>query len=198
MKLIQLFPILLASLVVLGCTTVLQTNAETVSSQGAPAAQPLSPVPDLSDASFHLLAVANSQGQHISLVDPDQGVIAQIEAGEAPWGLVQVNDRLYVATAEGIAVIDLVQRQRLALVPYQTDVGPPRYGEYRPGGMGIAAAPDGQQVYVGVYVQGQPSQLEILDTETLTFVGTVAVGIRPFEVLVSADGREVYTIDHDS
>ena len=150
------------------------------------------------DNTTHLLAVTNSQGRHISLVDPTQGVIAQIEAGAAPWGLVQAADRLYVATAEGIAVIDLAQRERLALVPYQAEPGPPQYGEYRPGGMGIAAAPDGRQVYVGVYLPGQASQLEILDTETQTMTGSVAIGIRPFDVLVSADGRQVYSVDHDS
>lgn len=146
----------------------------------------------------YLLAVTNSQEQYVSVVDPARGVIVQIEAGAAPWGLAQVGNRLYVSTAEGIAVIDLNQRERLALIPYQTDVGPPQYGEYRPGGMGIAASPDGRQVYVGVYVSGQPSQLEILNTETLTIMGSVTVGIRPFDVLVSADGREVFTIDHDS
>ncbi len=156
----------------------------------------LAPVPP--DPVPHLLAVTGSQGQHISLVDPDQGVIAQIEAGAAPWGLVQADERLYVATAEGVAVIDLARRERLTLVPYQIELGPPQYGEYRPGGMGIAAAPDGRQVYVGVYVPGQASRLEILDTESLTMTDSVAIGTRPFEVLASADGSEVYTIDHDS
>lgn len=150
------------------------------------------------DPATHLLAVTNSQGGHISLVDPNQGVIAQIEAGAAPWGLVQVGNRLYAATAEGVAVIDLAQRERLALVPYQAGPGPPQYGEYRPGGMGIAASPDGRQVYVGVYLPGQASQLEIFDTKTQTMTGSVAIGIRPFDVLVSADGRQVYSIDHDS
>jgi ankyrin repeat protein len=156
------------------------------------------PTPKPRDVSTHLLAVTDSQGQHILLVDSAGGVIAQIEAGAAPWGLAHAGNQLYVATAEGIAVIDLNRRERLALVPYQSDIGPPQYGEYRPGGMGIAAAPDGGQVYVGVYVPGQPSRLEILDTESLTMMSSVPVGTRPFDVLVSADGREVFTIDHDS
>jgi hypothetical protein len=156
------------------------------------------PAPGSMDSAPHWLAVTDSQGQHISLIDPDQGVIAKIEAGAAPWGLAQAGDRLYAATAEGVAVIDLTRRERLALVPYQTKVGPPQYGEYRPGGMGLAASPDGRQVYVGVYLPGQSSQLEILNTESLTMAGSVSIGIRPFDVLFSADGSEVYTIDHDS
>lgn len=168
--------------------------------QATPTGLPLALTPAATatpDAATYLLAVTNSQGQHISLVDPNQGIIAQIEAGAAPWGLVQAGNRLYVATAEGVAVIDLAQRERLALVPYQAEPGPPQYGGYRPGGMGIAAAPDGRQVYVGVYLPGQASQLEILDTETQTMTGSVVIGIRPFDVLVSADGRQVYSVDHD-
>lgn len=219
MKLNQLFLIFWAILGLLGCAQTPQTNgattpvpntptpvSATAEAIATPTDLPISPTPTttavpaptLPASSAHLLAVTNSQERHISVIDPAQGVIAQIEAGPAPWGLVQTGNRLYVATAEGIAVIDLNRRERLALVPYQTDVGPPQYGEYRPGGMGIAASPDGRQVYVGVYVSGQPSQLEILNTETLTITGSVPVGIRPFDVLVSADGREVFTIDHDS
>lgn len=184
-------------------STPVGVTTETIAT---PTSLPPSPTPTTTAASdamlsaspAHLLAVTNSQGQHVSVVDPARGVIVQIEVGAAPWGLAQAGNRLYVSTAEGIAVIDLNQRERLALVPYQTDAGPPQYGEYRPGGMGLAAAPDGRQVYVGVYVPGQPSQLEILDAEILTIAGSVPVGIRPFDVLVSADGREVFTIDHDS
>ena len=75
-----------------------------------------------------------------------------IEAGAAPHGLALHPDgRAFVATAEGIAVLDVEQRRRVALVPYSVDVGPPRFGEYRPGGMGIAVTPDGSKVAVGVY-----------------------------------------------
>lgn len=164
----------------------------------APTATPL-PVLTATSEAAHVLVVTNAQGEHISLVDPTRGVMAQIEAGTAPWGLALAADhRLYVATAEGVAVIDLNRRQRLALIPYQAAVGPPQYGEYRPGGMGIAASADGKQVYVAVYAPGESGRLEILDTETLTIVGSVPVGSRPFEVLVSAEGQEVYTIDHDT
>lgn len=175
-------------------TMTTPTNLSTSPTSAATVA----PAAALPGFSTHRLAATDSQGQHVSLVDPVRGGAIQIEAGVAPWGLVQAGQRLYVATAEGIAVIDLNRLERLALVPYQTEVGPPKYGEYRPGGMGIAAAPDGRQVYVGVYVPGEASRLEILETETLTIVESVPVGIRPFDVLTSVDGHEVYTIDHDS
>jgi ankyrin repeat protein/DNA-binding beta-propeller fold protein YncE len=227
MKPIKLFLIFWSTLFLLGCTVPLQPMTETpqptpaisqanmtstlipytpmplpatAEATAAPASLPVTPTsaPTLPASPAHLLAVTDSQGQHLLIVDPAQGVLTQIEAGAAPWGLAQVGPHLYVSTAEGVAVIDIDRRERLALVPYQTDVGPPQYGEYRPGGMGLGASPDGRQVYVGVYLPGQPSRLEILDAETLTMVGSVAVGIRPFDLLISADGREVFTIDHDS
>ena len=142
--------------------------------------------------------MTNSAARHLSFVNPEQGVLEQVEVGAAPWGLALAPDgRAYVTTAEGVAVVDMHTRQRLALVTYERPVGPAQFGEYRPGGMGIAAAPDGRRVYVAVYRSGEPSRLEILDTTSLTLTGSVEVGARPFQVLVSADGREVYTIDHD-
>jgi hypothetical protein len=102
-----------------------------------------------------------------------------------------------VATAEGIAALDIGQRQRLALVPYSVDVGPPRVGEYRPGGMGIALTPDATRLAVGVYRSGAASLLDILDTATMTVIGSVPVGLRPFDVVAAQDSRHAYSIDHD-
>jgi DNA-binding beta-propeller fold protein YncE len=168
---------------------VMATPAPTLTTTMLP-----TPIPESS-----FLIVTQAQDHHIAWVDPQQGMVDQVEVGAAPWGMALAPEgRLYVATAEGVAVVDLSQRERLALVPYQAELGPPQFGEYRPGGMGIAISPDGRQVYVGVYLQGQASQLEILEIETLAMVASVPVGIRPFEVLVSRDGREVFTIDHDS
>jgi DNA-binding beta-propeller fold protein YncE len=119
--------------------------------------------------------------------------------GAAPWGIALAPDRrAYVTTAQGIAVVDTKTQTRLALIPYQSPVGAVSYGEYRPGGMGIAVSPDGKRVYAGVYLPGQTNRLEIIDTEKLTTIASVPIGIRPFEVLTSRDGREVYALDHDS
>jgi YVTN family beta-propeller protein len=168
-------------------------------SRRALAQQATAPATLAPTADSYTLLVTNSAARHISFVDPAKGVIAQVEVGAAPWGLALAGDgRAYVATAEGVVVVDTKQRRRTALVPYRANVGKPQFGEYRPGGMGIAVSPDGQRVYVGVYLSGGPSQLEIIDTERLAVIGSVPVGIRPFQVLASKDGREVYSIDHDS
>jgi DNA-binding beta-propeller fold protein YncE len=146
-----------------------------------------------------LLAVTCSRGNHLAIVDPDTGVLDTIETGQAPHGLALHPDGwAFVATALGVAVVDLERRLRLALVPYSIDVGPPRFGEYRPGGMGIAATPDGRRVAVGVYRPGGPSTLDILDAASLGIVGSVTVGVRPFQVVAAPDSRRVYSLDHDS
>lgn len=145
------------------------------------------------------LLVTNSTGRDVSFVDTQKGVIKRLEVGAAPWGIaLAAGDRAYISTAEGVAVVDTKAQTLVTLVPYQSPVGTVSYGEYRAGGMGIALSPDGKRLYTGVYLPNQQNRLEILDTESLKIVGSVPIGIRPFEVMVSRDGRTVYSLDHDS
>jgi YVTN family beta-propeller protein len=151
------------------------------------------------DSAAYTLVVTNSTGQDISCVDPQSGRVAQIEVGAAPWGLALAPDHTaYVATAEGVAVVDLQRHERVALIGYQAQVGQPTFGEYRPGGMGIAIAPDGAHVYVGVFLPDRSGRLEVIDTSKRVVIASVPIGVRPFQVLASPDGRSVYTIDHDT
>lgn len=153
--------------------------------------------PDVSETT---LMVTHSKSDYISFLNPASGSFEKLIVGQSPFAIAEgPNHRAYVSTAEGIAVVDTQLRRRVTLVPYQADVGKPQFGEYRPGGMGIAVSPDGRYVYVGVYLPGRnKSQLEIMDTENLSMIGSVSVGIRPFDVVTNLDGREVYSIDHDS
>nr|WP_202455353.1 hypothetical protein [Streptomyces sp. SID8367] len=146
------------------------------------------------------LLVADFGADTVSFVDPDHGVTDSVKVGRAPYGLVVGDDgRAWVATAEGVAVVDTAARERVALIPYRTKhLGPVTDGEYRGGGMGIALAPDGRHVYVGVNVPDGNGTLETVDTATREVVDTTPVGRRPFDVDVSRDGREVYATDHDS
>lgn len=178
-----------------GIESVTQTPLLTAPIAPTATSASLTPTPT---ASLTLL-VSNSAANYVSFVDLEQGVIGRVTVGAAPWGIALApNDRAYVSTAEGVAIIDVGQRQRLALVPYQNDIGEMQYGEYRPGGMGLASAPDGSRIYVGVYLPGGLSQLEVLDTQTLEIIASVPIGIRPFEVLITGDGNEALAVDHDS
>ncbi|MFF0428734.1 hypothetical protein ACFYUJ_30645 [Streptomyces sp. NPDC004520] len=145
------------------------------------------------------LLVTDFGSDTVTFVDPARGATGSVEVGTAPYGLAVGEDgRAWVATAEGVAVVDTASRERLALIPYRTDTGPVTTGEYRGGGMGIALAPDGRRAYVGVNVPGGNGALEVVDTAALKVTDVVPVGRRPFDVDVSRDGSEVYATDHDS
>ncbi|MFB7373555.1 YncE family protein [Streptomyces sp. NPDC056222] len=145
------------------------------------------------------LLVADFGSDTVTFVDPKRGSLGSVEVGTAPYGLVVGADgRAWVATAEGVAVVDTRTRERLALVLYETDTGPVTTGEYRGGGMGIALSPDGRRVYVGVNVPGGNGTLEVIDTASREVTATVPVGRRPFDIDVSRDGSEVYATNHDS
>ncbi|WP_435971898.1 hypothetical protein [Streptomyces sp. Qhu_M48] len=145
------------------------------------------------------LLVTDFGSDTVTFVDPARGATGSVKVGTAPYGLVAGEDgRAWVATAEGVAVVDTAARKPLALLPYETDSGPVTTGEYRGGGMGVALAPDGRRVYVGVNVPGGNGTLEVIDTAALRVTDTVPVGRRPFDVDVSRDGAEVYATNHDS
>ncbi|MEO8510719.1 MAG: hypothetical protein ABI534_05700 [Chloroflexota bacterium] len=135
------------------------------------------------------------------LIDPEIGEIDRIEVGPAPWGVAVAPDGLaYIATADGVAVVDVPARETVATIPYVT---PPLNdqtagGEYRRGGFGIAVSPDGLRAYVGVSRFPRPGAIDVIELETRAVVASAPAGIRQFDMVVSADGDEVYAINHDS
>ncbi|MFJ4857400.1 YncE family protein [Streptomyces sp. NPDC088730] len=168
------------------------TSAAKAPATTAPTAKP----PAAKDGT---LLLADFGGDTVTFVDPERGAFDRVEVGTAPYGLVVGADgRAWVATAEGVAVVDTKTRTRTARIPYRTATGPVTTGEYRGGGMGIALAPDGRHVYVGVNVPGAKGVLEVIDTGSREVTGTAPVGRRPFDVDVSRDGGEAYATGHDS
>lgn len=150
-----------------------------------------------------LLAVTEGWSDGLAFVDPTEGgagVVARVEVGIAPWAVAvhEPSSRAYVSTAEGLAVVDLTSRRRLALVPYLDQAERFEYGEERPGGTGVVVTPDGSAVYVAVSRDGETSTVEQFDVASGTFMRSLEVGLRPFDVQISPSGHEVYTIDHDS
>ncbi|MCY0926659.1 hypothetical protein OTB20_10665 [Streptomyces sp. H27-H1] len=166
-----------------------------------PAAAPAaSPLPTAATTPGGTLLVADFGADTVTFVDPERGAVGSVPVGRAPYGLVVGADgRAWVATAEGVAVVDTRTRTRLARIPYRTTgTGPVSGGEYRGGGMGIALSPDGAHAYVGVNVPGTTGVLEVVDTARTEVTAAVPVGRRPFDVDVSVDGSEVYVTGHDS
>ncbi|MFJ6697107.1 YncE family protein [Streptomyces sp. NPDC091272] len=161
---------------------------------------PTAPTPASAATPAGTLLVADFDADTVTFVDPARGPVGSVRVGTAPYGLVVGKDgRAWVATAEGVALVDTRTRTSLGRIPYRTKAdGPATMGEYRAGGMGIALAPDGSRVYVGVNVPGGRGVLEVIDARARKVVDSVAVGRRPFDVDVSADGREVYATGHDS
>ncbi|MGW6399719.1 YncE family protein [Streptomyces sp. NPDC055134] len=179
-----------------GCTAT-GTAGSTASSPRAATVAPSAPVP--ARTAQGTLLVADFGSDTVTFVDPERGTLDSVKVGTAPYGLVVGKDgRAWVATAEGVAVVDTGTRENVGRIPYMTQTGPATTGEYRGGGMGIALAPDGKRVYVGVNVPDRNGVLEVVDTATRTVTDTVPVGRRPFDVDVARDGSEVYATGHDS
>ncbi|MFE6997252.1 YncE family protein [Microbacterium sp. NPDC057659] len=150
-----------------------------------------------------VFVVTESFGDKIAFVDlaeSDAPVQSETVVGAAPWAVAvhEGTRRAYVSTAVGLAVVDLDSRERLALVPYLAQPTVIEYGEERPGGTGVVVTPDGGSVYVAITRTGEDSVVERFDTATGVFTDSVEVGLRPFDVQISPDGGEIYTIDHDS
>lgn len=176
--------------VVVACATALAALAACGGGGGRPADAATA-------AGVARLAVVLPARDALALVDPERGVVAEIGVGASPWGVAVSGPRAYVSTARHVAVVDLPQRRVIARVPYRTRIPAIERGEYRRGGMGIAVAPGGRRVYVGVHTGGR-GRLEILDARRLTAAAAVRTGIRPFDVLADPGGKVVYTVDHDS
>ncbi|MEU3899853.1 YncE family protein [Streptomyces sp. NPDC045251] len=191
-----------------GCTSGGGTEAGGPGSVPPAATTPSrTPAPgtDRDTATTHegMLLVTDFGADTVTFVDPGRrgaaADLGSVRVGTAPYGLAVDDDgTAWVATAQGVAVVDTRTRERTDLIPYATDTGPVTTGEYRGGGMGIALSPDGRRVYVGVNVPGGNGTLEVIDAERRKVTRTVPVGRRPFDVDVSRDGRHVYATNHDS
>ncbi|MFC8795310.1 YncE family protein [Streptomyces cinereoruber] len=197
-----LLPGAVAAVLLTGCAPGSGGAAEadpSASGKETPSPTAVTPSPESGGPAPGTLLVADFGSDTVTFVDPARGAVGSVEVGTAPYGLALGADgRAWVATAEGVAVVDTAARKRLALIPYRTDTGPVTTGEYRGGGMGIALAPDGRRAYVGVNVPGGNGALEVIDTAALRVTDAVPVGRRPFDVDVSEDGAEVYATNHDS
>ncbi|MFD6447932.1 hypothetical protein ACFWEJ_22710 [Promicromonospora sp. NPDC060204] len=184
-------------------TTAPPTAAPSPATPSPTTPSPTAPSPTTpSPTAPKLLLVTQADRDSVAVVDPGDrdgsAVVDEVTVGAAPWDVAvhAETGRAFVSTAQGVAVVDLAAGERTDLVGYAHRPARVAYGEYRPGGLGLAVSPDGGTVYVAVST-GDAAFLEVVDVADGEVVGSVPVGRRPFDVLVSADGSEVYTIDHD-
>jgi serine/threonine-protein kinase len=63
----------------------------------------------------------------------------------------------------------------------------------------VSFAPDGKRAYVSIFNNARTvNVVGVLDTATNAFIATVPVGVRPFALDVTPDGKKVYVPNHDS
>jgi YVTN family beta-propeller protein len=63
----------------------------------------------------------------------------------------------------------------------------------------VAFTPDGKRAYVSIFNNARTvNVVGVLDTATNAFITTVPVGVRPFALDVTPDGKKVYVPNHDS
>jgi YVTN family beta-propeller protein len=63
----------------------------------------------------------------------------------------------------------------------------------------VAFAPDGKRAYVSIFNnQRTVNVVGVLDTATSSFITMVPVGVRPFALDITPDGKRVYVPNHDS
>lgn len=63
------------------------------------------------------LLVTDFGADTVTFIDPDRGAFDSVRVGTAPYGLVVGDDgRAWVATAEGVAVVDTAKRERIARI----------------------------------------------------------------------------------
>ena len=113
-----------------------------------------------------------------------------VELSPSPWGATVTADRrAYISSAQGLTIVDAGDLTVLGKVPYRTLIEIAGYGEYRSGGMGIKVNPDGATVAVGIHLNGSNGLVELYDVAAGTFVATIPLGVRPFDVVASPDSR---------
>src|SRR4029079_8650439 len=63
----------------------------------------------------------------------------------------------------------------------------------------VSFAPDGKRAYVSIFNNARTvNVVGVLDTASNAFIATVPVGVRPFALEVTPDGKKVYVPNHDS
>lgn len=131
--------------------------------------------------------VANSDDDHISVIDPTQNkVVDNIRVSPNPHGIVPSLDktRFYVSS-ESKDVLDVVDR-KTGKILRSVPIGP------RPNN--VAITPDGRRVYVCIRKE---SWVDLVDTASMEKVKSVEVGKGPHNVYGTPDGKYMIATSMD-
>ncbi len=96
----------------------------------------------------------------------------------------------YIANREAgvLTVFDTTRNQKVNTI--KVPQGGPQF---------VSFAPDGKHAYVSIFNSDRTINLVgVLDTTTSAWVAMVPVGVRPFALEISPDGKKVYVPNHDS
>jgi len=137
-----------------------------------------------------LVAVANSAGSTITLVDPIRlEVLRTIEVGKIPLHAVFSVDGklLFVALPieRQIAVVDVDTAGVVDRIDIETNGKPKR----------VAVSPDGRRLYV--LVHARQGAVVVLDIATRSVIATIPVGAFPTDFGMSRDGRRIVAASFD-
>ena len=135
-----------------------------------------------------LLVATMPSDDDVALIDTrDHSVLQIIPVGDAPQMVaLGPDDRTaYVAnfSSETITVIDLTTASVAAEISLEEDAQ---------GAIGVAVSSDGGYLYVTRWAAENalgPGTLEKIDITTRETVGKIEVGVQPFDVEISPDGR---------
>ncbi len=123
----------------------------------------------------------------------DTPTVGQTVAANTTPGYIEIapNGRFaYIANRE-LGVLSIFDTTRNAVTgTIKVPEGGPQF---------VAFTPDGKRAYVSIFNNARTVNLVgVLDTATNAFITTVPVGVRPFALDVTPDGRRVYVPNHDS
>ena len=140
-------------------------------------------------ASPPLLAVVNSTGSSVTLMDPvSLEVLGTIPCGKLPDDLVFSRDgtKLFVTSAaeSNVYVLDVAKRSTLAALP-RFDSRPVR----------LELSPDGKRLYV--LAKSNKGEVLAVDTTTYEILGRAPAGNNPTDLGISADGKWIVSASFD-
>jgi YVTN family beta-propeller protein/VCBS repeat-containing protein len=145
------------------------------------------------NATGSLAYVTNQYDKTVSVINTSTGaVVATIKVPYAPTAVVVSpvtnQNRAYVATTSGVAVIDTLSNKVIDLNPATKTVDLIKVGSSP---SAIAINPTGTRLYVS---NGGSSTVSVINTATNLEITRVTVGSQPSGLAVSPDGTRLYAL----